>query len=210
MRRNSLACAVVLSSVWAVPAWADENVMVVFDGSNSMWGQIDGTAKIEIARNAMGSLLGEWTEDRKVGLMAYGHRRRGGVVPLKENADAAVADGTPIDKMIVVRRIEDRLQVFARLKHLAMIAADCELPHPVQQGGTEAGLHAKRRRRLEQGPDAFPQGSGRRQWQHVAGCDESAVRSRTAIANVTLVDDVFIVAHQHDCRVLGKTFEVLQ
>lgn len=59
------------------PALADENVMVVFDGSNSMWGQIDGTAKIEIARNVMENLLGDWVDDRNVGLMAYGHRRRG-------------------------------------------------------------------------------------------------------------------------------------
>lgn len=54
-----------------------DNVMVVFDGSNSMWGQIDGTAKIEIARDVMDNLLGEWVDDRAVGLMAYGHRRRG-------------------------------------------------------------------------------------------------------------------------------------
>lgn len=58
-------------------AWGDENVMVVFDGSNSMWGQIEGVAKIEIARDAMGGLLGEWVDERQVGLMAYGHRRRG-------------------------------------------------------------------------------------------------------------------------------------
>ena len=51
--------------------------MVVFDGSNSMWGQIEGVAKIEIAKGMMETLLGEWTEDRQVGLMAYGHRRRG-------------------------------------------------------------------------------------------------------------------------------------
>lgn len=61
----------------AAPALADENVMVVFDGSNSMWGQIDGTAKIEIARDVMDNLLGDWADNRKVGLMAYGHRRRG-------------------------------------------------------------------------------------------------------------------------------------
>ena len=64
--------------IGAVPASAqDENVMIVFDGSNSMWGQIDGTAKIEIARNVMDNLLGDWAETRNVGLMAYGHRRRG-------------------------------------------------------------------------------------------------------------------------------------
>lgn len=73
------AAAVLAGSLTftASEANANENVMVVFDGSNSMWGQIEGTAKIEIARGAMANLLGEWTADRQVGLMAYGHRRRG-------------------------------------------------------------------------------------------------------------------------------------
>ncbi|UUP18196.1 vWA domain-containing protein [Nitratireductor thuwali] len=56
---------------------AAEDVMVVFDGSNSMWGRIDGTAKIEIARDVMGNLLGDWTDNTNVGLIAYGHRREG-------------------------------------------------------------------------------------------------------------------------------------
>lgn len=56
---------------------AADDVMVVFDGSNSMWGQIGGTAKIEIARRSMESLLGEWVEGTNLGLMAYGHRREG-------------------------------------------------------------------------------------------------------------------------------------
>ena len=73
----------VPSSVLAValaagaPSFADENVMIVFDGSNSMWGQIEGTAKIVIARDLMENLLGDWVDDRSVGLMAYGHRTRG-------------------------------------------------------------------------------------------------------------------------------------
>ena len=72
--RSGVLCAALAAGSAAA---ADENVMVVFDGSNSMWGQIDGIAKIEIARGVMNKLLGEWTEDRNVGLMAYGHRRRG-------------------------------------------------------------------------------------------------------------------------------------
>ena len=77
--KNSLyAVALAAGLIGALPsAVADENVMIVFDGSNSMWGQIDGTAKIEIARDAMDNLLGEWTETHNIGLMAYGHRRRG-------------------------------------------------------------------------------------------------------------------------------------
>src|SRR6056297_905578 len=51
--------------------------MIVLDGSGSMWGQIDGTAKIEIARDAIGRMLADWPEGRALGLMAYGHRREG-------------------------------------------------------------------------------------------------------------------------------------
>ncbi|MDZ7831800.1 MAG: VWA domain-containing protein [Desulfobacterales bacterium] len=75
MRKILLAATVFF--LIAAPALAAEDVMVVFDGSNSMWGQIEGTAKIEIAREAMHSLIGDWTEGTNIGLMAYGHRREG-------------------------------------------------------------------------------------------------------------------------------------
>ena len=56
-------------------AHAAGDVMIVFDASNSMWGQIDGVAKIEIAREVMGDLLADWDPDTNIGLIAYGHRR---------------------------------------------------------------------------------------------------------------------------------------
>ncbi|QQM32856.1 VWA domain-containing protein (plasmid) [Martelella lutilitoris] len=52
-----------------------EDVMVVYDGSGSMWGQIDGVSKVEIARDVMSDLIATWPEGANVGLMAYGHRR---------------------------------------------------------------------------------------------------------------------------------------
>ena len=51
--------------------------MLILDGSGSMWGQIDGTAKITIAREAIGTMLGDWPRDTSIGLMAYGHRQEG-------------------------------------------------------------------------------------------------------------------------------------
>lgn len=74
---RTLLPVLAIVGLTAGSASAAEDVMVVFDGSNSMWGQIDGTAKIEIARDAMDQLLGEWTEDTNLGLIAYGHRREG-------------------------------------------------------------------------------------------------------------------------------------
>ena len=62
------------SSAHAEP---QNNVMFVLDGSNSMWGQIDGTAKISIAKDVMTELITDWDESVPAGLMIYGHRRKG-------------------------------------------------------------------------------------------------------------------------------------
>ncbi|MGB0903138.1 vWA domain-containing protein [Halocynthiibacter sp.] len=54
------------------------DVMVVFDVSGSMWGQIDGVTKIEIARDAFGTISADWDAGNvNAGLIAYGHRRKG-------------------------------------------------------------------------------------------------------------------------------------
>ena len=67
----SLAMAVL-----AAPA-AAEDVAIVLDASNSMWGQIDGVSKIEIAREVMADIVDDFGPDARLGLVAYGHRRQG-------------------------------------------------------------------------------------------------------------------------------------
>ncbi|SHM92953.1 vWA domain-containing protein [Roseibium suaedae] len=52
------------------------DMMFVLDLSNSMWGQINGTAKVEIAKDAFSGFLGELPDGVNAGLMAYGHRRK--------------------------------------------------------------------------------------------------------------------------------------
>lgn len=56
---------------------ATDSAIVVFDASGSMWGQIKGKTKIEIARDVMGTLVKDWNEDIELGLIAYGHREKG-------------------------------------------------------------------------------------------------------------------------------------
>lgn len=51
--------------------------MLILDGSGSMWGQIQGTPKIDIARRAIRGMLADWPGDRELGLMVYGHRSEG-------------------------------------------------------------------------------------------------------------------------------------
>ncbi len=52
------------------------DTIIVLDVSNSMWGQIDGKAKILIARDVIGNLVTDLHEDIDFGLVAYGHRTK--------------------------------------------------------------------------------------------------------------------------------------
>lgn len=53
------------------------STILVLDASGSMWGQIDGTAKISIAQTVIGDLLESLPLEQALGLTAYGHRTKG-------------------------------------------------------------------------------------------------------------------------------------
>ncbi|MEE9314892.1 MAG: VWA domain-containing protein [Rhizobiaceae bacterium] len=58
-------------------AIAGEKAIIVLDASGSMWGQIDGVPKIKIARDALSKVVKNTPEATELGLMAYGHRKKG-------------------------------------------------------------------------------------------------------------------------------------
>lgn len=60
----------------AGPSIAEDNLLFILDSSNSMWGQIDGEAKIETAKVALGKLISDLPAATNIGLMAYGHRSK--------------------------------------------------------------------------------------------------------------------------------------
>ncbi|WP_181893156.1 vWA domain-containing protein [Falsiruegeria mediterranea] len=66
-------------AVGATPLLAQErqSAILVLDGSGSMWGQIDGTAKITIAQDVVQELLTTLPGEQALGLTVYGHRRKG-------------------------------------------------------------------------------------------------------------------------------------
>lgn len=62
----------------SVPAWLAAQagrVLLVLDGSNSMWGRVDGAEKIVVAREVLAGMLADLPPEVPVGLAAYGHRR---------------------------------------------------------------------------------------------------------------------------------------
>ena len=52
-------------------------ILFIYDASGSMWQQIDGTTKKELAQDVLTSTVGNLSEDQPIGLVAYGHRRKG-------------------------------------------------------------------------------------------------------------------------------------
>ncbi len=87
---------------------ADSNVVIVVDASGSMWGQINGEAKITGAKRVLGNVIDAWNPTDRLGLIAYGHRREGDcadietVLPLgpfdAARAASAIASLTPLGK----------------------------------------------------------------------------------------------------------------
>ncbi len=61
----------------AVAAQDRPRAILVLDASGSMWGQIDGKAKITIAQEVIGDLLQTLPAEQVLGLTVYGHRRKG-------------------------------------------------------------------------------------------------------------------------------------
>src|SRR5690606_6820987 len=74
--KAALVAATAVTMSFSV-ASAAEDVVIVYDASGSMWGQIEGTSKIEIAREVMADLVTGWSDDINLGLVAYGHRSEG-------------------------------------------------------------------------------------------------------------------------------------
>ncbi|MCP5065587.1 MAG: VWA domain-containing protein [bacterium] len=106
MTKNCVLLFALTLMVGAGPSWAENGsagkVILVLDASGSMWGQIDGRTKIEIARDAVAALVGDWKPDIHLGLMVYGHRRKGDCQDIE-----TVLPVGPIDLAAFTARVND-------------------------------------------------------------------------------------------------------
>jgi Ca-activated chloride channel family protein len=77
--RLMLRLAVLFLALGALvmPAAAASRAIVILDASGSMWAQIDGKTRIEIARDTLKEVLAGVPAELELGFMAYGHRTKG-------------------------------------------------------------------------------------------------------------------------------------
>ncbi|MEO5321807.1 VWA domain-containing protein [Mesorhizobium sp. CC13] len=158
--RGILTAMFMLSG--AVAVHAAERAIIVLDASGSMWGQIDGKPKLEIARQALRSVLKTVPADTELGLMAYGHREKGSctdielvVPPAAGSAGAitAAADSlkflgkTPLTAAVKqaaedLKYTEDKATVILITDGLETCNADaCALGKELEQAGVDFTAH---------------------------------------------------------------------
>ena len=101
MKKILLELVLVLATLFT-PIMAKESprAVIVFDASGSMWGQINGVSKIEIAKNALKNVVSNWNPGVELGLTVYGHRTKGDC-----NDIESVIPVGKIDKQRIIRTV---------------------------------------------------------------------------------------------------------
>ena len=148
--------------VMALAASAAERTIIVLDGSGSMWGQINGTTKIEIARETLAEVLGSVPGTMELGLMVYGHREKGSCSDIELAVAPAAGTGaaiaafansinpkgkTPISASVKMaaeqlRYQEDKATVILVTDGLETCEADpCALATELEAGGVDFTAH---------------------------------------------------------------------
>ncbi|WP_339924640.1 VWA domain-containing protein [uncultured Cyclobacterium sp.] len=79
-------------------------IIFIYDASGSMWGQLQGKTKMEIAANALSNTVENLSENQKLGLVAYGHRKEGDCEDVEFMVDAA--SGTKTEVITAVKGIK--------------------------------------------------------------------------------------------------------
>jgi len=75
----AVVCLILAGAPAPVAAQSKDagNVMLILDASGSMWGQVEGRTKIEIAREVVGDVLTDIGGKVNMGVITYGHRSKG-------------------------------------------------------------------------------------------------------------------------------------
>jgi len=80
---------------------SDKASIIVLDASGSMWGQLkDGRSKIEVAREVMTEYLKKRDATAPLGLVVYGHRKRGDCADIEMLSAVKVQDAKELSTVI--------------------------------------------------------------------------------------------------------------
>lgn len=112
VRALSLALALTLPPISALAEKSGstdgDKAMIVFDASGSMWGQIDGKPKIQIARETLQRVVKDLPKSLQLGMIAYGHNRKGDCRDIETLVDIGPAALTGQQLVQSVRKLNPK------------------------------------------------------------------------------------------------------
>ena len=79
---------------------APQNIYLILDGSGSMWQKVDGEFKIAIARQVVKQLVGDLPAETQLGLVVYGHRKKGDCSDIEVLSPLGKIDKTTIGQQV--------------------------------------------------------------------------------------------------------------
>lgn len=100
MKQGFTLSTALLLGLSSFAVQASDKTILVLDASGSMWEQIDNKPKIEIARQALKSILADWPADQELGLVAYGHRSKGDCKDIETLIPVAPLDAANMGKTV--------------------------------------------------------------------------------------------------------------
>jgi hypothetical protein len=98
---TALSLLALTSSAGAQSAPPEKAAVLIFDASGSMWGQLQGgITKIEVARDVMGQFFSTRDAAIPLGVIAYGHNRRGDCSDIEVIAPTGVQDAASLTQRL--------------------------------------------------------------------------------------------------------------
>lgn len=132
-KRILIAIALILTwpffeIVLTAPASAVGKPTIVFimDASGSMWGRVGKNTKIDVARDVMKDLLIGLPADTRVGLMAYGHRRKGDCQDIEMIGLPGAGEKSELIKDINILKPRGKTPLAASLEQVGKYVKDYE------------------------------------------------------------------------------------
>ena len=93
--------------------------VIIFDASGSMWGQINGVPKINIAKDALEKVVKSWNPNIELGLTVYGHRRKGDCNDIESVVPVGEVDKGRIVKNVMAISPKGKTPISRSLKRAA-------------------------------------------------------------------------------------------
>ncbi|RLP22946.1 VWA domain-containing protein [Mesorhizobium sp. YM1C-6-2] len=111
--------AALLAASTTAFAQAADRAIIVLDASGSMWGQVDGKPKVEIARESLRTVLQSVPAGTELGLMAYGHREKGSCTDIELVVPPAAGSAPSITAAADAMKFQGKTPLTAAVRQAA-------------------------------------------------------------------------------------------